>query len=548
MRDFHQSPTIADFFARSVARRPIENALAEIRNGKLNWLTWQEVATRASHLAAELRSARVAPGDRVAQVSENRIEWIITDLATHLSGAVHVPIHITLSADQIADQIRDSGAKIVFVSTHDLLNKIADQLPHDIIVYVHDDTPITRQPPAPPGVLPPGPRILHPASSLATLLYTSGTTGRPRGVMLSHANLATNTAALADLFRENDDEVRLCVLPLSHIYARTCDLYSWLYRGSKLVLAENRETLARDLQLVRPTALNAVPYVFQKIAEKVRAAEGDEATNLRNFLGGNMDLLNCGGAPIPLAIEEWFSVAGQTLLTGYGLTETSPVISASTPRARRPGSVGRVLPDIEVRIGDDGELLTRGPNLMLGYWHDDAGTAEAIRDGWFHTGDLASLHADGYLFIQGRKKELIVLSTGKKVAPTHVELLLTASPLIEQVAIFGDNHHGLVALIVPPQIAQPNACGLAQPQTATDQQALYTAEITRCLRSAAREEQIHAFAILNRPFSIDRGELTAKLSLCRNVIAQNFAAELKRLISQPLLVETPSTKTLESAR
>src|SRR4051812_29152401 len=133
MRDFHQSPTIVDFFARSLARRPTENALAEIRNGKLNWLTWQEVATRASHLAAKLRSARLAPGDRVAQVSENRIEWIITDLATHLSGAVHVPIHITLSADQIADQIRDSGAKIVFVSTHDLLNKFADQLPHDII-------------------------------------------------------------------------------------------------------------------------------------------------------------------------------------------------------------------------------------------------------------------------------------------------------------------------------------------------------------------------------------------------------------------------------
>ncbi len=536
MRDLPPSPTIADFFGRSAARRPTENALAHIRNGQLHWLTWQEVASRAAHLAAELRAAKIAPDDRVAQVSENRIEWVITDLATHLTGAVHTPIHITLSGQQIADQIRDSGAKIVYVSTHDLLKKFSNQLPPNVAVRIHDDAPITRQPPALPGVP-------HPASVtqppdlnlLATLLYTSGTTGRPRGVMLSHANLATNTAALADLFRENDDEVRLCVLPLSHIYARTCDLYSWLYRGTKLVLAESRETLARDLQLVRPSALNAVPYVFQKIADKIRAAGGDESTTLRKFFGGNMDLLNCGGAPIPIEIEEWFNASGQTLLTGYGLTETSPVISASTPQARRPGSVGRVLPGVEVRIADDGELLTRGPNLMLGYWHDDAATAEAICDGWFHTGDLASFDSDGYLTILGRKKELIVLSTGKKVVPTHVELLLTASTFIEQAAVFGDGHHGLVALIVP----SPGA---------TNRSDFYAAEIESCLANASREEQVHAFTVLDRPFSIDRGELTAKLSLCRDVIAQNFAAELKRLISQPLQVETAPAKSLERSR
>ncbi len=548
MRDSHHSSTIAGFLTRSVARRTNDNALGYIRDGQLDWLTWQEVATGASHLVGELRSARITSGDRVAQVSENRVEWILTDLATHLAGAVHVPIHVTLSGDQIAHQIIDSEARLVFVSTRELFSNFANQLPRDIRVLIHDDSPRTLQPPALPGVSSPDPCPPSPVpSSLATLLYTSGTTGRPRGVMLSHANLATNTAALADLFRENDDEVRLCVLPLSHIYARTCDLYSWLYRGTKLVLAESRETLARDLQLVRPTALNAVPYVFQKIAEKIRAAEGDQATNLRNFLGGNMDLLNCGGAPIPLEIEKWFSAAGQTLLTGYGLTETSPVISASTPRARRPGSVGRVLPGIETRIADDGELLTRGPNLMLGYWHDEAATAEAIRNGWFHTGDVASLDADGYLTILGRKKELIVLSTGKKVAPTRVELLLTASPLIEQACVFGDGHHGLVALVVPPT-NPTSACGLARPQTQTDQQAIYAAEIAHCLKSAAQEEQIHHFALLDRPFSIERGELTAKLSLCRETIAQNFVAELKRLISQPLQVETPSAKTLESAR
>jgi long-chain acyl-CoA synthetase len=547
MRNTQTSPTIMDFFARSVARRPIENALAHIRNGHVHWLTWQEVASRASQLAAELRSAQIAPGDRVAQISENRIEWILTDLATHLAGAVHVPIHFTLSAQQISDQIRDSGAKLVFVSTHVLLEKFVDHLPPNIPIHIHDDLAITRQPSAPPGVSFAAPRILHPASSPATLLYTSGTTGHPRGVLLSHANLATNAAALADLFEMNDEEVRLCILPLSHIYARTCDLYTWLYRGTKLVLAENRETLARDLQLVRPTALNAVPYVFQKIAEKIRAGGGDETATLCNFLGGRMEVLNCGGAPLPPETEAWFNSHGQTLLMGYGLTETSPVISACAPHARRPGTVGRVLPEVEVRIAEDGELLTRGPNLMLGYWHDEAATTAAICDGWFHTGDLASLDADDYLTILGRKKELIVLSTGKKVAPTRVESLLTASPLIEQAAVFGDTHAGLVALIVPPTIAT-SACGLARPQTAPDQNAIYAVEIRRCLQSAAREEQIHAFILIDRPFFIARGELTAKLSLCRQVIAQNFADELKRLISQPLPLTPPSSKSLVRAQ
>jgi long-chain acyl-CoA synthetase len=543
MRDPDRPTTISDFFARSVARRPTENALGQIRNGQLHGLTWQEVAARATLLAAELRSAGVAPGDRVAQVSENRIEWILTDLATHLAGAVHVPIHITLSVDQIAEQITDSGAKLVFVSGDDLRKTLVGLLPAGPVIRIHD-VPSSSQPPALPRVSAAIPTQGTSASSLATILYTSGTTGCPRGVMLSHNNLASNAAALADSFDMNEEEVRLCVLPLSHIYARTCDLYTWIYRGTKLVLAESRETLARDLQLVRPTALNAVPYVFQKIAEKIRAADGDESTHFRNFLGGRMDILNCGGAPVPSETEAWFNAHGQTLLTGYGLTETSPVISASTPRARRPGSVGRLLPHVEVRFAEDGELLTRGPHVMLGYWHDEAATAEAIRDGWFHTGDIAALDSDGFLTILGRKKELIVLSTGKKVTPTRVELLLAASPLIEQAAVFGEGMCGLIALIVPP----PNVTssrGSAQPQNPPDRNATYAAEITRCLKSAAREEQIHAFALLDRPFSIDRGELTAKLSLCRSVIAQNFAAELKRLISQPLPLAPPSAKTLE---
>ena len=195
-----------------------------------------------------------------------------------------------------------------------------------------------------------------------------------------------------------------------------------------------------------------------------------------------------------------------------------------TPDARRPGTVGQAIPGIELRIADDGEMLTRGPHVMLGYWQNEAATAEVIRDGWLHTGDLAELDADGFLTIRGRKKELIVLSTGKKVSPTRVEALLTASPLIDQAAVFGDGHCGLTALIVPA--AFDSARSEEPPGGYPARNERIHSEITRCLAHAAHEEQIHRFTLLDRPFSIERGELTAKMSLCRNVIARNFAAEL----------------------
>ncbi len=508
----------------------------------MHWLTWQQVEAQATQLAAALRAAGISPGDRVAQVSENRYEWIITDLALHLVGAVHVPIHVTLSGEQIAEQIVDCGARLMFVSNRDLLEKFEELLPAGKVIFVHDEQndrqwgPPLGKPPLSPD--PPSAKLQP--HSLATILYTSGTTGRSRGVMLSHGNLASNAAATADAFGDDHPELRLCVLPLSHIYARTCDLYTWLYRGSQLVLAESRETLARDLQLVRPTALNAVPYIYQRVADRVRTSEGDPAQVLRDFFGGRIEQLNCGGAPLAPETEAWYAQQGLPILLGYGLTETSPVVAASTPKSNRAGAVGRLLRDVEVRIAADGEILVRGPNVMLGYWHDDAATAAAIQDGWFHTGDLGELDADGFLFIRGRKKELIVLSTGKKVAPTRVELLLTASPLIEQAAVFGDDQCGLIALIVPA------ACGLANSPDNGALNEKFAVEINRCLASAAHEEQIHRFALLDRPFSIERGEMTGKLSLCRAVIARNFAAELSKLCTQKPVGKERNSGGIES--
>jgi long-subunit acyl-CoA synthetase (AMP-forming) len=243
----------------------------------------------------------------------------------------------------------------------------------------------------------------------------------------------------------------------------------------------------------------------------------DQAAALQAFFGGRIERLCSGGAPLALELETWYRERGLPILQGYGLTEASPVISASTPSAYRSGSVGRLLPGVEARFTADAELLVRGPNVMLGYWNDPGATKETVRDGWLCTGDLAEIDRDGFLFIRGRKKELIVLSTGKKVFPSRIESLLCASPLIEQAAVFGDGRPVLGALIVPAQVAAA--------ATAND----IVAELERCLKCASKEEQIRKFALLDRPFSIERGELTPKQSLCRPAIERNFAAELRSL-------------------
>jgi long-chain acyl-CoA synthetase len=518
--------TIAASFARSVAAHSEEPALGFVRAGELHWRTWREVADEAAQLASAIQAAGIDSGDRVAHISENRYDWIITDLAIHLASAVHVPIHITLSGEQIAAQIADCEARLVFASSAELAASFSNQLDKQVPIWLHDVSQKRSSQLHRAGwrAAAPPPSPQPPDASLATILYTSGTTGRPRGVMLSHANLASNAAATAEAFGAGPELTRLCILPLSHIYARLCDLYTWVYRGSRLVIGESRDTLARDCQLVRPTGLNAVPYLYQRIADKIReSSSDDESAALRSFFGGQMEWLTCGGAPLAPAVEDWYASRGLPIHCGYGLTESSPVIAMSTSDSRRAGSVGRVLPGVEVRISEDGEILARGPNIMLGYWHDDAASADAVRDGWLCTGDLGSLDEDGYLYIRGRKKELIVLSTGKKVTPSHIESLLTSSPLIEQAAVFGDGQCGIVALIVP-------AAPLGESSTGCLARDEYQREITRCLASSAHEEQIHRFVLIDRPFSIERGELTPKLSLRRAVIASNFAAELEELL------------------
>lgn len=525
------SDTIVSFLANTLANRANEPALGSTSGGAVRWRTWAEVANDASRLASAMTASGVRPGDRVAHVSENRGEWIVTDLAIHVARAVHVPIQITLSGPQIAEQIADSGSRLVVASTRDVLAKFQTLVDPGLPALIHDEWPADFADRAIDAeqlqaIIEACVAATQP-DDLATILFTSGTTGRPRGVMLSQRNLAVNAATTADTFGTEFGATALCVLPLSHIFARTCDLYTWLYRGSQLVMSESRDTLYRDLQLAQPQGLCAVPFLYQRAAEKVReSGNSDEAAELKTLFGGRMQRLTSGGAPLPPQVEAWYRDRGLPILAGYGLSESSPVISMSTPQAHRFGSAGRLLPGVEVRIAEDGEILNRGPNTMLGYWNDPEATEATIRNGWLHTGDLGELDADGYLFVRGRKKELLVLSTGKKVVPTRVEGLLTMSPLIDQAAVFGEGQCAIVALIVPA------ACGVQGGIGSRATRERYAAEIRRCLESAAHEEQVRYFTLLSRPFSIDRGELTPKLSLRRAAIAQSFSAELLLLLQE----------------
>jgi long-chain acyl-CoA synthetase len=505
--------TIPALFAATVRRRPSQSALGVIKDGHLVWQTWAELAEKVAAAAAQLTAHGVNPGDCVAQLSPNCDGWIIADLAIQTLGAVHVPLHTSLGPDQIAQQLTHCDAKLVVIP-----NESEIRVPKEFPAVTHE-TLTTKQSSSSHLPSPVSP------NDLATILYTSGTTGPPRGVMLSHRNIASNAIAMADALARSKEETQLLILPLSHIYARTCDLYVWLYRGTQLAIAESRETVLRDLQLVKPTGINAVPYFYEKAADFFRSDPGlCNAESIRAYFGGAVTTLYCGGAPLAPDVERFFADRGFPVLCGYGLSEASPVICASTAENHSLGSVGPPLPNLEVRLAPDGEIQVRGPSVMLGYWKNPADTAAAFDNGWLRTGDLGQWEPGGNLRIVGRKKEMLVLATGKKVVPTRIEQLLAASPLIDQSCVLGDGRKCLAALIVPTAELLT--------ESRLDDPALrekFRAEIDRCLGGVADFEQIGPFSLLPSPFTIEQGELTPKLSLCRTAIVHHYAAKIEAM-------------------
>ena len=557
---------------------------------------------RVRDLSLGLGALGVASGDRVAIVSESRPDWVMADLAILTGGAVTVPIYPTLSPVQVHYILQDSGAKAAIVSTREQLAKIQEvrhKLPALEAVILMDgwtpgdspsvislDTVADRGHARLAGEWGAGREFRERARAvrpddLATIIYTSGTTGEPKGVMLSHANLVSNVKAGADVLQLSEQDVALSFLPLSHSFERTVS-YIYLLSGVTMVFAESLETIARDIARVRPTLFTGVPRLYEKLhgahhregpggtgfkrtvfgwAVGAGAARGEAElrgrsvgllgslqasvadrlvfAKIRDGLGGRVRYMVSGSAPLPVAIAEFFQGIGIPIIEGYGLTETSPILTVNPPDAPRAGTVGRAIPGVELRIAADGEILARGPNIMSGYYNKPEATAEALQDGWFHTGDIGAIDEDGYLRITDRKKDLLVTSGGKKIAPQPIEGVMKRNPLVAEAVLLGDRRRFAAALIVPSfPVLERRLKDLGRPP-ARARRAGHAARRHRALPGDRRRPQPRPVAVRAHQegrapaaeFSIDSGELTPTMKVKRKVVEERWKEKIEELYS-----------------
>jgi long-chain acyl-CoA synthetase len=546
---------LVELHRRQAERLGARPALRYKRHGLYHDLTWQDYRCDALAGAAALIDAGIAPGDRVGMVSENRIEWLVADMALLTAAAVNVPPHAPLTARQIHFQLDDAGVRWLFVSTRTQLDKIQQiraELPRLEGVVVFEREAVGGDVVSWDDFLQRGrralPRLRDELSrreerlgpdDLATIMYTSGTTGNPKGVILTHNNLLSNAEATVSIAPHKPDDVVLTWLPFSHIYARLVDHYASLVSTVLTCLAESAETVVQNLEEVEPTHMASVPRLYEKVLTGATNPDPKHtARNLRRVFGRRIDWMSSGGAPLPLAVAEAYQQAGLLVLQGYGLTESSPVISFNRKDRYKLHTVGLPLPGVEVKIAADGEVVTRGPHVMKGYWNNPAATAEALRDGWLYTGDLGRLDEDGFLQITGRKKEILVLSNGKKVVPSYLEGLIVSDSCIDQAVICGEGRNYLTALLVPHWDnvrAVLQARGSALPddeQERTRQTAvveLLEQRVRAQLLDVSSAEQVRKFIVLAAPLSVAAEELTVSLKLRRNVVLKKYASQLDAL-------------------
>ncbi len=541
-------------------------ALRYRQHGLYRDLTWADYREQALAGAAALVAAGIEPGERVGLLSENRVEWLVADLAVLTAGAVTVSPHAPLTARQIHFQFADAGVRWVIASGREQLDKVRQirgELPNlrGITAFAASGLaapakPLAADIPMWDAFLQSGRRALPRLGEelrrraerlgpddLATIMYTSGTTGNPKGVMLTHGNILSNAEAMMRFAPHRPDDVVLTWLPFTHIYARTVDHYKGLFSGVLTCLAESADTLLADLEEVRPTHMASVPRFYEKVLSACTAADpAKTARNLRKVFGDRVDWLSSGGAPLPVAIAKVYHDAGLMVLQGYGLTESSPVISFNTREHHKLASVGRALPDVQVKIAADGEVLARGPNIMPGYWNNPEATAEALRDGWLYTGDLGALDEDGFLSITGRKKELMVMSTGKKIVAAYLEGLLLSDPCIDQAVVVGEGRNFLTALLVPHWGNVRAECGVrstecelkaaaldADSALGTTIHELLRQRVAACLTDVSPMEQVKKFLVLPEPFSVANDEMTVSLKLRRNVVLAKYAERIDAL-------------------
>ena len=571
-----------------------EVAMRVRRDGQWQAITYREMGDRIRRIARALLALDVQPGDRVGIFAENRPEWSLVDFAVLTLGGVTVPIYATNTRPQAAYIVDETEMAVIFTGSqanYDKIRAIAagpTTLRH--IITLDDDTAIDGQASyhfaqfLALGTAAADAEIearlaAAESSDLATIIYTSGTTGEPKGVMLTHANIFHQFKALEGEFHVGPQDRSLCVLPLSHVYERAWSFFVFQCGAENFYLANPKEIIA-TMGEVRPTVMVSVPRLYEKIyaaamyglsegsglkkrlfhwsigvgsryqyALKARGSAGALLSlqhkvadrlvlhKVRAVVGGPKNFFSAGGAPLAQAIEEFFFAAGLLVCEGYGLTETSPMVTCNRPRAFRFGTVGQPIVDCEVKIAANGEILVKSPSLTQGYYRKPEATAEAFRDGWFHTGDVGEFDSDGFLRITDRIKDLIITSGGKNIAPQKIETVYAQDYLIEQFMTIGDRRKYISALIVPnyealEAYAQTHGIAYRTRQELVSNpavRALYQARVDELSQELAPYEQVKAFTLLPAPFAQETGELTPSLKVRRRAVAEKYAAEIEAM-------------------
>ncbi|MCS7209788.1 MAG: long-chain fatty acid--CoA ligase [Fimbriimonadales bacterium] len=559
----HQARTIPSLFQTQVATLGDSTLYLVKRAGAYQPVSWRAVQRDVETLAAALIARGVQPGDRVAILSENRYEWVVTDMAILHCGAASVTLHFPLTPPQVEEQLRDSEACAIFVSTAQQAQKV-EQVRANLPALKHffsfepvsGWTPVAELQREGEAVLRDKPTLVRETAetldwdSLATLIYTSGTTGDSKGVMLSHGNLLSSMYASMQMFPPPGREyVMFNFLPLSHIYARTCDYLVAIGLGVQMAFAESFDTLAQNLQEVRPHAINGVPRFYEKVRERVMEVISSKPflrllggyarkKGMRRAFGGRLIWAISGGAALDPQVAEFYWENGIQLFQGYGLTETSPVLTSNTPKYNKIGTAGVPFPGVEIKIANDGEILARGPNVMKGYWRKPEATAEAIEpDGWFHTGDVGEIVEGQFLRITDRKKDIFVLAGGKNIAPVALENALVRNPYIEQAVIYGDKKKFVSALIVPDfvqleewahkhGITYHSREELIQHPKVVD---WMSAQVEEAMRPFASYEKVKRFILLPQAFTFEAGDVTVTLKMRRARILERYRDQLDSL-------------------
>lgn len=589
--------TLAELFYKAAEKHNRADALNYKKNGQWVAISSNEIVSRAENIALGLYSLGMRKGDRAAILAANSPEWTLSDAGCQFGGFLDVPIYTTLAANSVEYIINDAGAKVFFLENKKTFERLKEILPNcptlEKLVFfdstgVESENAISLEELEKSGekLKSENPDLIKELSEaiepndVATLIYTSGTTGEPKGVMLSHTNIVSNSIDAGADFSFSEKDKPLSVLPLSHIFERS-GMYLYILNGMAVHYAESIEKVADNLREVAPTIFVGVPRIFEKVYEKAKLRAAQESpikeaifdwaiavgkeyalhkekreeisyllaikhsiadslvfSKLRDFFGGNLRACITGGAALSDDIYLIFTGAGISIMQGYGLTETSPVISTNTTLNSRLGTVGKTIRNVQIRTAEDGEIEVSGPNVMLGYYNKPEATKEVFtEDGWFKTGDIGKINEDGFLRITDRKKELFKTSGGKYIAPSPIEQMIKSSRFVSQVVLVGNERKFPAALIVPnfeqlETFARTENLELKTSKDFCESSRildLFEKEVEKACENLSRYEKVKKIALIEEELTVEGGELTPTLKVKRRIVNEKYSQIIEQI-------------------